>query len=102
MSNASFVAYVGDPDIHDGTILAVERRDRAIRVRVRGASGREFVVAFGGVFAVRSNCPEGMMLYALSELRGEPPMRRFVFVNWEDDGKAFLEIDAASFSVLTE
>jgi hypothetical protein len=73
-----------------------------VRVRVRGASGKAFVVAFSGVFAVRANCPEGMMLYALTELRGEPPLRRFVFANWDDDSKAYLEVDATSFSILEE
>jgi hypothetical protein len=102
MSNASFVAYVGDPEFHDGSILSVQRQDGVVRVRVCGHSGKIFVVIFSGVFAVRANCPEGMMLYGLTELRGEPPLRRFVFANWEDDAKAFLEIDAVSFSVVAE
>jgi hypothetical protein len=100
MSNSSFVSYVGDPDFHDGTIVDVESQDGAVRVRVRGGSGKIFVVVFSGVAAVRANWPEGMMLYAMTELRGEPPLRRFAFANWEDESKSCLEVDAASFAVL--
>jgi hypothetical protein len=35
-----------------------------------------------------------MLLYALSELRSTPPLRRFSFANWDDDDDAFLEVDA--------
>ena len=100
MSDPSFIAYVGDPDFHDGSILAVEQEDDVLRVRVRGASGKVFVVTFNGVLAVRKNRPEGMLLYSLSEQRGEPPLRRFVFANWDNDSKACLEIDSTGFSVL--
>lgn len=102
MSDASFVAYVGDPDFHDGSILAVEHQDDEFRVRVRGASGKVYVVTFNGVLAVRKNRPEGMLLYSLSEQRGDPPLRRFVFANWDDDSNSYLEIDATGFSMLEE
>src|ERR1700722_14078111 len=102
MSDASFIAYVGDPDFHDGSIVAVEHEERVSRVRVCGASGKAFLVVFTGVYAVRANAPEGMVLYALSELRGEPPMRRFVFANWDSDGKGFLEIVAETVTVLED
>jgi hypothetical protein len=97
-----FVRYVGDADFHDGSILAVEHRGSTAHVRVRGASGKIFAVAFDGVRAVRANEPEGMMLYALSEFRGEPPLRRFAFANWEDDSTAYLEVDAETVTVREE
>jgi len=90
MAGSPFVGYVGDADFHDGSVLAVEHQGSEFRVRVRGASGRVFVVDFGGVHSVRANCPEGMMLYALSELTVEPPLRRFAFINWNEDGEAYL------------
>ena len=40
-----------------------------------------------------------MMIYALSEMRTPPSTRRFVFANWDEDDKSFLEIEAESFSV---
>ena len=39
------------------------------------------------------------MVYALSELRAEPPSRRFVFPNWDEDDDAFLELIAQDFSI---
>lgn len=99
MSNDFFVAYVGEADFHDGAIVSVEQQDKVVRVRVRGASGRLYVVTFKGTSAVRANSPEGMMLYALSEWKGDPPVRRFRFANWDDNGEGLLEIDAEDLSI---
>jgi len=94
MAETSFVGYVGDPDFHDGSVVAVEHQGDTARIRVRGASGKVFVVDFGAVRAVRANQAEGMVLYALSESRGEPPLRRFTFANWDEDSQAHLEVEA--------
>lgn len=99
MEDSPFIGYVGDPDFHDGSVLTVKQVGDSLQVRVRGASGKFYVVEFGGVSAVRSNKPEGMVLYALSELRMQPPQRRFVFANWDEQDEASLEIDAESFTV---
>lgn len=55
MSKPPFVGYVRDANFHDGLILAVEHSGSSASVRVRGASGKIFMVAFGGVRAVRAN-----------------------------------------------
>jgi hypothetical protein len=102
MAGSSFVGYVGDAEFHDGSVLAVEQRGGMVRVRVRGAGGGVFVVEFGGVRAMRAARPEGMLLYALSELSGEPPLRRFTFANWDDDSEAYLEVDAETIRVHEE
>ncbi len=99
MAGASFVGYIGHAEFHDGSIVAVDQQVGEASVRVRGASGTVFVVDFGGVRAVRANQPEGMMLYALSELSGEPPLRRFAFANWDEDSPAYLEVDAVTIAV---
>ena len=78
MPDSSFVGYVGDPDFHDGSIVSVDERDGTVRVRVRSASGKLFVVDFSGVAEVRAVDPEGMMLYALSEMSCQPPLRRCI------------------------
>lgn len=102
MAEAQFVGYVGDADFHDGSVLAIEHQGSTANVRIRGASGKVFVVDFGGVRAVRANQAEGMMLYALSELRSEPPVRRFAFANSDDDSAAHLEIDAQTIAIREE
>jgi hypothetical protein len=100
MSVDSPVAYVGDADFHDGSILTVEVGEGTARVRIRGYSGKFFTVSFRGVVAVRANRPEGMVLYGLCELRSQSPVRRFCFANWNVGDDASLEIDATEFAVL--
>lgn len=99
MSDSSFIGYVGDPDFHDGKIVSVEQQDGAMRVRLRGASRKVFEVEFNGVREVRANRPAGMLLYALTEMSAQQPIRRFVFANWDEDSDARLEVDAESFTV---
>jgi hypothetical protein len=99
MSDDQFIAYVGDPDFHDGHVLRVVREVDKACVVVRGASAREYAVEFRRVKTIKSNRPDGMMLYALVEMRGEPPIRRFVFANWDDEDDASLELEAEEFLV---
>src|SRR5262245_30384268 len=100
MRDPSFVGYVKDADYHDATVLSIDTAGDIVRVRVRGYDEKIFVSEFGGVRTVRATRPEGMMLYALSEMRSTPPLRRFVFTNWHDDDDAALEIDAETLRVL--
>ncbi|MBI5870840.1 MAG: hypothetical protein HZB44_07795 [Actinobacteria bacterium] len=97
-----FMGYVGDPDFHDGNIVDYEQHGRIVQVRVKGSSGKLFLVKFTDVHAVSFNEPQSMMLYSLTEMSAEPPMRKFIFTNWDDDNKAFLEIDAEQFEVLED
>jgi hypothetical protein len=56
-------------------------------------------LVFVNVLAVHSNNAEGMLIYALSELRHEPPHRRFAFGNWNEDDPSMLEVVAEKFTV---
>ncbi len=100
MTDRTFVRYVGNPDFHDGRIVDVQENAGAIRVQIRGASGRTYVAEFPGGRIVTSNRPVGMLLYGLSEMTGEPPFRRFAFANWDEEDDAALEIDATDLNVL--
>src|SRR5437588_12812021 len=99
MSDAfkEFIAYVGGRDIHDGFIRKVDIDGQKINVTIEGASGQSFIIQFREVAWVKSHRPEGMMLYALAEWRGDGSVRRFVFSNWEEEDDAFLEIGAKEF-----
>ena len=99
MSDRVFVRYVGNADFHDGSIVDVQHDTDAIRVRVRGASGKIYVAEFPAGKPVRLNRPVGMLLYSLCELRADPPFRRFVFANWHENDDAALEIDAETLNV---
>jgi hypothetical protein len=102
MPDSSFVGYLGDADFHDGSIVSVEQHDGTVSVRIRGVSGKLFVLDFSGVAEVRAVEPEGMILYALSEMSCRPPLRRFVFANWDDESKAHLEVEATGFAISSE
>jgi hypothetical protein len=98
--NSAFIKYVGPPDLHDASIVAIEQHLDVVVISVRGASGRHFDIVFSGVTVLNSFEPEGMLLYALAELTHDGPGRRFEFVNWDEDAKASLEIEAEDFKVL--
>jgi hypothetical protein len=102
MSERRFVRYVGNADFHDGRILEVGHDTDSIRVRVRGASGKIYIAEFPAGSVLRSNRPEGMLLYSLSEMRTDPPLRRFHFANWDEEDDAALEIEAETLNVLEE
>ena len=102
MESTDFVGYVGLPDFHDGVVLRVSVQGKTAEVVVEGYSGREHVVVFEGVHAVKMNQPEGMLLYSLSEMRAAPPLREFVFTNNEEDHPGYLSILATDFSVRSD
>lgn len=94
-----FIAFVGDPDIHDSTIVSIQTDAEDVRVTLERADGQPLLLLFRGVTSLKAHRAEGMMVYALSELRAEPPSRRFVFPNWDEDDDAFLELIAQDFSI---
>jgi hypothetical protein len=91
--------YVGNADFHDGRILNVRQDADAIRVRVRGASKRIYLAEFPAGRIIKSDRPEGMLLYSLSEMRTDAPQRLFAFANWDEEDDAVLEIEAARLNV---
>jgi|SRR6476660_9781316 len=92
MNDEGFIGYVGIADLHDAVVLRVSVQDKKAEVAVRGYSGREHVIVFEGVDQVEQNAPEGMLLYSLSEMRTQPPLRKFVFVNSQENHPAFLSV----------
>ena len=94
MKTTGFIGYIGNHDFHDSVIRQVSRRANVVHVRIRGANGEDYDVAFDGVSNMRANRPAGKELYAVSEMRGRASMRKFLFDSWAEDGEAALEIDA--------
>ena len=104
IGSSCFLGNVGDLDIHDATIRAVELDGANVRVLIDADpawGGRRFTIVFHGVERLHAHRPEGMLLYALGEVSDRPPRRRFVFINWYDHGDddqdddGFLRADAA-------
>jgi hypothetical protein len=93
------IGYVGPSDLHDGVIREIARHEDGTTVRVVSLAGREHRLVFRGVRAVRAHRADGMMLYALAELRSEGPVRHFTFVNWDEADDARLDIEAMELHV---
>jgi hypothetical protein len=91
-----FVAYRGDADLHDGEVADVAREGDHARVVVKAENGRMLEVTFAGVATLTERNAVGMLLYALAEMAAEP-LRRFVFVPWDEESDAELEVLAESF-----
>lgn len=98
-SEPEFVAYVGVSDLHDGEILHVSREGTSACVLVKGYSGREYEIRFEGVAAIEMFEPEGMDVYALTEMRAEAPLRRFDFANNDEEDQKVLSLLALDFCV---
>lgn len=98
MSGTTFIAYVGDRDFHDAYIRSVSHAVDRVEVTLEAHNKRTIQVRFSGVRKVVAVHPEGMMIYALSEMRAEPPYRYFVFANWDEDDQATLEVEALEWS----
>ncbi|PYL07992.1 MAG: hypothetical protein DME34_05725 [Verrucomicrobia bacterium] len=99
MNASEFVAYVGPPDIHDSTITSVTRQGDSVRVELRTLDARPLSLTFQGVASIMSQHPEGMFLYALTELASpSPPLRRFVFANSDEESASALEVLAENFT----
>jgi hypothetical protein len=99
MENNDFIGYVGEADLHDACISSMCYTGEQADVILRAHNGRQVKVTFTGVNRVVSTQPLGMMIYALNEMRADPPYRRFVFTNWDEEETATLEIEARDFKI---
>ena len=97
--DATFSAYVGPKEIHDATLLRSVDKDSNVTVYLESLDRHSFALEFLDVASIHAVNPEGMMLYALAEVKTRLPLRRFVFVNWDEEVEAALEIVAADLSV---
>jgi hypothetical protein len=98
-NTGELLGYVGGPQLHDAEIVRVEKSGEDLRVVIASENDSKFLVSFTGVQSLISNKPERMILYGMAELKGEVGHRRFVFVNWDEDDDARLEVSAAGYSM---
>jgi hypothetical protein len=99
MKENDFVGYVGDADLHDAHISAVYRSGSSAEIRLLAHNGRELRVCFSDVKELTADRAEGMMIYALTELRADPPYRRFAFTNWDEEDTRGLEVLAKDIKI---
>ena len=94
MNARDFIDHIYEPDVHDGIVVHVRHEDATASVLVKAYGGQLFVFDFDGVKSIVAFEPEGMMLYSLTEMAASAPFRRFVFTNWDEEGKGALEVVA--------
>ena len=98
MNDPEFVGYIPEPDVHDGTILRVHQDGASAGVLVKASDGHLYPFKFEGVQSLKSFEAEGMMLYSLTEMTAVPPLRRFVFTNWDEEADGVLDLVALDFT----
>lgn len=101
MSDQRFIRYIQEPDVHDGVIINATYKSgflrsifdrRVVGVVVLTYEERLFVIQFSRVRSANITNVKGMRLYSLSEMHAQPPFRRFVFVDWEEESERHLEV----------
>ncbi|MBN1430162.1 MAG: hypothetical protein JXB07_17465 [Anaerolineae bacterium] len=97
----SFIAWIGPQELHGATILRLMQGNNATKVFSQDHEGRPFALEFLEVVSVHATRPEGMSVYGLAEMEAKSPLRRFVFVDWDEGSGRKLEIVARDFRNLT-
>lgn len=87
-----FLGYVGGPDLHDAMILGVKRDGSTAVVLLETYRGAQVAVGFDGVNDVCSEPSAGMHILGVAELDGPGGLRRYVFVNADEEAPGRLEI----------
>ncbi|HEY0725919.1 MAG TPA: hypothetical protein VGD41_18380 [Pyrinomonadaceae bacterium] len=103
MSEEKFIGYIQEPDVHDGVIVKATYKSgflrsvfyqRVVLVVVLTEEKRLFVIRFGRVRSASIITVDGMILYSLSEMYATPPLRKCVFVDWEEESNRRCEVVA--------
>ena len=94
MADDEFVAYAGDPEIHDAVVKSVSYNGQRADVSIEALNGRRIDISFSDVKLFHAYEPLGMVLYALNEMRSIPPYRKFVFTNSDESSDSVLSLEA--------
>jgi len=100
MSDEDFISYVGDYRIHDSKILDVISGDKTLQVSLKTEMDEVITVKFLNTVSVDSCKPIGMFLYAIAEMKAEGSFRKFVFINWNEEDDAYLEVISSDLKIL--
>lgn len=95
---SELLKYIGPQYFHDASIVRIDRSEQDLDVILKVEGNCNFRIRFFNVQQVQSNRPEGMVLYAVAELRASKPGRCFSFINWHEKDDAGLEITATNYA----
>lgn len=94
MNEEKVIGYIGDYRIHDSSIKAIVSDEDTIQVSLITEDNEMISAKFVGVKSVESNKAEGMIIYSIVEKEEKSHFRKFVFVNWDEEDDASLEVIA--------
>ena len=94
-----FLGYVGGTDLHDAMILGVKRDGPTAVVLLETYRGAQVALGFEGVNDVCSEPSAGMHILGVAELDAPGGVRRYVFVNADEDAPGRLEVVARGFTL---
>lgn len=97
MNDGDFIDYIGDYRVHDGRIAKVITDGDKVRVTIKSIDGEDLWFEFYEVKTIEGINPEGMLLYAVSEVKTEEPFRTFYFINWHEEREEYLSVIAKYF-----
>jgi hypothetical protein len=99
---SDFIRYVGPPTIHDSTFLLFQKAESdSFDVHLKSADGDIIILRFIDVSDITYSKPEGMFVYALSEVTCDLGLHRYIFVNSEEDSESFFEITCKEIQIQT-
>lgn len=99
MTSEHFIKYIGDYRLHDCIIVEVKTEEDTTNVIVKSCEKEFIVLEFTGTKSLKHNRPEGMILYAISEMSEQSHYHKFVFVNSDEEDDAYLEITALEYMI---
>lgn len=99
MENSDFIGYIGNYKIHDSKIEKVINNGNEIEVLLKSQEEETINVRFSGVHQVIGKTAEGMILYAICEMKENGPYRKFVFVNTDEEDEVSLEVFAHEYYI---
>jgi hypothetical protein len=100
-NSETFLAWAGPEELHGAVILRLMQTSNTARIFLQDPEGRPFALEFLDVASIHATRPEGMRVYGLAEMEANPPVRRLVFVDWDEGSGRKLEIAAQDFHALT-
>lgn len=99
MENNSFIGYVGNYKVHDSKIEKIINNGSQVTVLLKSQEEETINVRFSGVHQVIEKSAEGMILYAICEMKGNEQYRKFVFANTDEEDEASLEVFAHDYYI---
>jgi hypothetical protein len=99
LESSNFISYIGNYKMHDSRVEKVINGGNEVRVLLKSQEEENITVRFLGVQELVEKSAEGMILYAICEMKENKPYRKFVFANTDEEDEALLEVIAHKYYI---